>query len=546
MSNILIKNGRIIDGSGCPWYKGNLLIEDDIIKSLGKLESVKADTVIDAEGRYVVPGFINAHSHTDLVCCLFNNADGHLKQGITTDIVGMCGSSPAPVSEKYREAFEEYSYGASITNKYRELFSSWCTLKDWMDVVDSKGLSIDLGVFAGHGTIRAAAMGFEDRAPSQEELNEMKVMVRQSMEAGAMGLSSGLIYSPGIYAKTEELIELCKIVAEYNGIYSTHIRSECCELIEAVEEAISIGRETGCKVHISHLKAIGKVNYGKVVRTLDLMEAARKQGIDIVCDVYPYIGAASSIASLLPNWVHEGGADRMVEIMKNQNLRERIKKELDMDIPGWENVIKHEGFQNIIVSTSINKHYEGKTIAELASLKKMDPKDLLLDIVKDEGYAAQGIFFIAHEEDNFYILKHRLAMIGSDSSNVPLVYIEDLGKHHPRTFGTFPRVLGKHCREHRLFDLETAIWKMTGFPALRYGLKDRGFVREGMKADLVIFNYETISDNATYEDPFQESTGIDYVIKNGEMVVAHNHYNGSLLGKIIRQKRSIYSNCLRE
>ncbi len=536
MSSILVKDGRIIDGSGCPWYKDNLLIEDGIIKSIGRLKNVKADATIDAEGRFVAPGFINAHAHTDMICCLINKADGHLKQGVTTDIGGMCGTSPAPVSEKHRKVFEEYSYGAAVSNQYRELFSSWNTVKDWMEAVDSMGLSIDLGVFVGHGTIRAAAMGYEDREPTEEELNEMRIMVRESMEAGVMGLSSGLVYSPGIYAKTDELIELCKVIAKYNGIYISHIRSECCEVIEAIEEAILIGRETGCRVHISHHKAIGKANYGKVVRTLELMEEARKQGIDITCDVYPYTGAAASISSLLPNWVHGGGADRIIEIMKDKNLRERIKEELDMDIPYWENIIKHEGFQNIVVSSSNNKEYEGKNIAELAGMKNTDPKDLLLDIIRDEGHASQGIFFIAHEEDNFYILKHRLSMIGSDSSNLPLMYIEELGKLHPRTFGTFPRVLGKCCREHKLFDLETAVWKMTGFPALRYGLKDRGFVREGLKADLVIFDHEAISDNATYESPFQEPSGIDYVIKNGEVVVVHNHYDGRLLGKIIRRR----------
>jgi len=502
MPKILIKNGKVFDGTGSPWYKADVLVSDGQIEAVGFLPDAYADTVIDAEGLAVSPGFIDAHSHTDMFSFLLSDVDGRIIQGVTTEVSGMCGETAFPV-EKF---------------------------------MARKNFATDLAFAVGHGKIRAAVMNFDDREPTVEELEQMKALLREAMELGAIGLSTGLIYPTGCFAKTDEIVELCKVVKEYGGIYVTHMRNEADELIPALEEAITIGRESGCKVEISHHKASGKQNHGKVKQTLEMMEKAREEGIDITCDAYPYTAGSTEIVTLFPQWVHEGGRRKLLGRLKDPAQRQKIKEEINVGVPGWENMYFNSGAEGILLcDLRENPEYEGKNLQELGELLGKDPVDALIDLMIDEDGDGIMACFSACEEDNFYVLQHRLTMVGSDGWGMPCDPNKCMGKPHPRCYGTFPRVLGVYARELGLFSMETAVWKMTGFPATRYGLKDRGFLAAGKLADVVIFDPETIIDKATYAAPWTPPEGIHYVIKNGEIVVEGKEYNHKGLG--LPQKR---------
>jgi N-acyl-D-amino-acid deacylase len=522
-----------VDGTGSPWHRADVYVEDGLIKRVGRLGDISAEVVIDATDRVVSPGFIDSHTHSDITAILLNKADGHLVQGVTTEIAGMCGNTPAPVLPETRNLHEEYTYGSLVAQQHRNLLASWSSTAEWMTLINHLGLSNDMAVFVGHGCIRTAVMGFDPSKPTPGQMEQMKELLRQSMSAGALGMSAGLIYPPGCFSDTEELIELCTVVAEYGGMYCVHLRSEGDGLVEAVKETIQIGRQAGCPVHISHHKVCGIQNYGTVVSTLALMEQARLEGIDVTCDAYPYVASETALSSLLPPWVHNGGELQLKEALRDISKRSRLKVELTKSISGWENLLKGSSYDSIVITSTAKKDYEGRTIAALAAERGCDPADFLLDAVADEGSSIRCILFVSSEQDNAYVLKHRLTMIGSDSVNAPTFYTDALGMLHPRAFGTFPRILGQLCRDDAVLTMEEAVHKMTGFPAARFGLHDRGIIRTGMIADLVIFDEQRIQDRATYRDPFQRPEGIDYVIKNGEVVVENNLYNGKTLGKVI-------------
>jgi len=520
-----------MDGSGAPWYRADVLVEDGRIEAVGCLAEVSADTEIDAKGLVVSPGFIDSHSHSDMSCFFYPGADGKILQGVTTEITGMCGESPVPLAG-FRQTFNKIAYKGDA--EALKAAGSWSTLAQWARFMNDRGLSTDMALAAGHGTLRANVMGYRDREPMAKELEEMKALLREAMRQGAVGLSSGLIYPPGCFSGTDELIELCKVITEYGGVYLTHMRNESDEVIPALEEAIVIGRESGCKVHIAHLKASGKRNHGKVGLMLEMMEKARDEGIDITCDAYPYTAGSSSIITLLPMWAHDGGLGELLSRLKDCAVRQRISEELLMDVPGWENMSKNAGMEGILIcDVKKNKQFEGKNLQEIGDILGKDPAEALLDLILDEEGEGSMACFAAKEEDNIYIYKHRLTLVGSDSCSLPTVPDGIIGKPHPRSYGTFPRVLGHYARERKLFPLEAAVWKMTGLPATRYGLRDRGFLSAGKRADIVIFDPGLIADNATYQEPCQAPSGIHTVIMKGEAVVEGGRYNGKRLGKII-------------
>ena len=495
---ILIKNGKIHDGTGAPWYRADVLVDDGKIIAVGKLADLSVDELIDAEGLAVAPGFIDAHSHTDIFC--LPDPDGKIIQGVTTEIAGMCGLSPFPL-----EGF-----------------------------LGKNNLATDLAIAVGQGKIHEKAMGLVNRDPTPDELSLMKDMLRESMELGAIGLSSGLIYAPGCFTKTGELIELCRVVEEYGGVYVSHIRNEADDLAASVGEALAIGRESGCKVQISHHKASGKQNHGKVAQTLEMMEKAREEGIDVCCDAYPYIAGSSPIDTLLPDWAHEGGMDELLGRLRDKGARQRIKEDIINGLPGWEDMCKNSGWDGVLVcGAPENEELEGKNLQEIGELLGKEPADALLDLILDEEGAGMIAHFGACEEDNNYVLRHRLTMIGSDGWGLPCAPGGSMGKPHPRCYGTFPRVLGRCCRELKLFPLETAIMKMTGFVAARYRLDDRGFLMTGKKADIVVFDPDTISDHISYVEPWAAPDGIRYVIKNGEIAVEGKRYLRKKLGRVL-------------
>ena len=381
----------------------------------------------------------------------------------------------------------------------------------------------------GHGAVRIAAMGFDNRDPSAEELATMRQLVATAMDEGAFGMSSGLIYPPGLFSKTPEMIELCKAVAEKGGLYSSHMRNESDHVLESVRETIDVGLQSGVSVNISHHKAAGKKNRGKCRQTLASIEAARQQGLDVTCDVYPYTAGSTTLGAILPPWVQEGGVEKLLARLKVPENRRRIKAEMAAGLPGWENFSDIAGWDKVIIaSCKNNKAIEGKSIAEIAGAQGVEPGDAVFDILLAEDAEVMMVIFLTAEEDVAYILSHPASMVGSDAIPCP-------GKPHPRYYGTFPRVLGKYVREDGVLPLSEAVRKMTAFPAQKLGLYDRGLLREGMWADITIFNPETVIDKATYTDPIQYAAGIEYVVVNGTVTLRKATYTGALAGKVLRR-----------
>jgi N-acyl-D-amino-acid deacylase len=537
--DLIIRGGKVVEGTGNPWYRGDVAVKDGKIAAIGDLPKAKAETIIDASGLIVAPGFIDAHSHADGSTLYYRNMESLVMQGITTVISGQCGSSPAPVNPDFREEME----------KRRALFLppevdpkiTWTTFEDYLKEEEKEGLGINIAHHVGHGAIRVAAMGFEAREPTPGELDRMRELTADAMESGAFGLSTGLIYPPGVFAKTEEVIELAKVAAEYGGVYDTHLRGEGKTLMESLEEAIRIGEEAGIPVHISHHKAATKSIWGKSVESLALLAEARKRGLDITVDQYPYRAGATSLSTCLPPWAHEGGMERLLERLKDPELRDRMKRDIEDGIPGWENFAGELGWGNVMVSRVVseeNKPLEGKNLEEVREMRG-DPDCItsLFDLILEEEGAAGMIIFAMDEGDVRRIMGHPLQMVGTDSGASAATGFMKRGKPHPRGYGSYPKILGRYVRELGVLRLEEAVRKMTSFPAQRFGILDRGILRPGMWADVTIFDPDTVIDKATYQDPHQYPEGIEYVIVNGEVAVDKGEYTGALAGRVLRKKR---------
>ena len=526
MFDAVIKNGYVVDGTGNPWFKADLGIKSGKVLKIGDLGSEDANRIINAKGLVVCPGFIDMHSHSEYSLLVNSKAESKIGQGVTTEVNGNCGDSPAPIEGITAEAAEEA--------KEYKLDMDWSTLGEYSDRLERQGIALNVAQLVGHGTIRTAVMGYENRPPTREELNKMKELVAQAMEDGAFGMSTGLFYSPGGFADTEEVIELCRVVAEYGGIYTSHIRGEGDPLIEAVAEAIEIGEKANISVQISHHKACGIENWGKIKKTLRMMEEARSRGADVTCDVYSYTACGADLVSLIPIWAHEGGVDKLRERLRDLKMRERIKKEMLEGLLGWESTVKQSGWGKIrVIGWKEHKEFEGKTLAEIAELKGVDPFDLTFDlIVKKES--PELVDLAMSEEDVCAVITHPLSMIGSDGWALAPYGVLGESKTHPRSYGTYPRILGKYVRKEKVLTIENAIRKMTSLPAQKLGLRDRGILRKGMWADVVVFNPKTVMDKATYEDPHRYPEGIEYVLVNGEIVVDRGEHTGALPGKVLR------------
>ena len=537
--DLIIRDGKIIDGTGNPWYRGDVAVKDGKIAAVGKLSEAEAETIIDASGLIVAPGFIDAHSHADGSTMYYRDMESLVMQGITTVMSGQCGSSPAPVNPDLKEEMEKRrarNLPPEVDPKI-----TWTTFEDYLVEEEKEGLGVNVAHHVGHGAIRIAAMGFEAREPTPGELERMRELTADAMESGAFGLSTGLIYPPGVFAKTEEIIELAKVAARYGGVYDTHLRGEGKTLIESMEEAIRIGEEAGIPVHISHHKAATKSIWGKSTESLRLLQEARERGLDVTVDQYPYRAGATSLATCLPPWAHEGGMERLLERLKDPELRERMKKDIEDGIPGWENFAGELGWENVMVSRVVseeNKPVEGKNIEEVREMRgDPDCSTSLFDLILEEEGAAGMIIFAMDEGDVRRIMGHHLQMVGTDSGASAATGFMRRGKPHPRGYGSYPKILGRYVRELGVLRLEEAVRKMTSFPAQRFGVLDRGILRPGMWADITIFNPETVIDKATYQDPHQYPEGIEHVIVNGEAAVERGEYTGALAGRTLRKNR---------
>jgi len=485
--DLIIRGGTVVDGSGGPALAADVGIAGGRIVAVGRL-GTDAQRVIDARGLVVAPGFIDVHSHDDMALIRGPRLDFKVMQGVTTVVIGSCGSGVAPVTPDYRKHYEVFL--SSVLGPAADF--SWSTTAEFYAALEKAGPSLNVAPLAPHGVLRFAAMGMESRPPSAEQMEHMKELLEEALAAGAIGLSTGLIYPPGMFAATEELIELCRVVARHGGIYASHIRDEGNRLLEAVEEAIRIGREAGVPVQISHHKASGRANWGKVVDSLALIDRARAEGLDVTVDVYPYTAGSTLLAIFLAAGEAEGGPEDVM-----------------------------------VAAAPRQPEVEGKTLQEIGELMGLPPWEAGQRLVQEDP-SVVAIGFGMAEEDVRRVMAHPAAMIGSDG--IPSVG----GKPHPRLYGTFPRVLGTYVRREKVLGLEEAIHKMTDLPALKHRLAERGRLAVGYHADVTVFDPRRVDDIATYQDPRRYPDGIRYVIVNGEVVVEGSRHTGRSAGRVLR------------
>lgn len=528
--DVLIKHGRILDGTGNPWYSADLGIRGDRIVAIGKLQNATATKTIDAAGKIVAPGFIDTLGQSELALLIDNRALSKLSQGITTEITGE-GGSIAPQNEKTIAPMK------AMLEHYK-LTVDWTTLDGYFRRLEKQGTPLNIGTYVGAAQVREAVIGDDDRAPSAAELEQMETLVEQAMKEGAFGISTALIYPPGHYAKTEELIELAKVAARYGGLYATHMRSEGASEMAAVDEAIRIGREAGLPVEIFHLKVSGKPRWGSMVKIVDKIQAARDSGLDIRANQYPYVAGGTALASSLPPWVADGGVTKLLERLRDPNVRSRIKMDMATDHTEWENLY-HDcgGGAGILIAGVVNpelKQYNGKTIADLAKTENKEELDALFDFVVKDNAQTGALYFMASEQDLVEGLKQPWTSIGLDASESPLEGPLFEPQSHPRAFGSMPRFLGSYVRDQKLMTLTEAIRKITSMPAQRQHLVGRGQLQVGYFADVTIFDPATIIDRATYTDSTRLSQGIDTVLVNGKVEFENGALTGVNAGRALR------------
>lgn len=528
--DVIIKNGHILDGSGGPWYAADIGIRGDRIAAIGKLDAAQARKVVDASDRIVSPGFIDMLGQSEMSLLIDNRSLSKLTQGITTEITGE-GGSVAPQTEKTIVPMKPFL-------DHYHLTVDWTTLEGYFHRLEKDGTPINLGTYVGAAQIREAVIGDDDRPPTPAQLEQMKSLVAQAMKDGAMGISTALIYPPGHYAKTEELIELAKVAARYGGIYASHMRSEGATEMQALDEAIRIGREAGLPVEIFHLKVSGKSRWGSMARVAEKIQTARDSGLDIRADQYPYIAGATALASSLPPWVADGGVEKMLERLRDPQVRDRIKREMAADHPEWENIFFDSGGgEGVMISGVTNpdlRKYDGMTVAQIAKAIGKPELDALFEFILADRAQTGAIYFFASEEDLTYGLKQPWTSIGLDANELPLDGPLFEPHSHPRAFGSMPRFLGRYVRDQHLMPLEQAIRKITSMPAQREHLTDRGLIKLGYYADITVFDAATISDQATYSDPTLLSKGVDCVIVNGQVEYYHGALTGAKGGHALR------------
>jgi len=530
--DMVIKNGRIIDGSGNPWFQADVgIIGEEIVVLSRTGAATEANRTIDASGMVVSPGFIDTHSHDDAYVLIDPMCSQKIAQGVTTDVAGNCGFSLAPLSNAHCDDMKAAS-AMMGGNLLGDDFWSLRAFAQYLEKLESAKLGINVVPLVGHGTIRIAVIGYENRAPSEAELTQMKQMTAEAMQAGAFGLSTGLIYVPANYAQTAEIIELARVAARYGGIYTTHMRNESDREMAAIAETLNIAREAGIAAHISHHKIAGRKNWGSSRSTLQTFADARAEGLSVSWDQYPYRAGSTFLPAALPPHIQAQGARQYAEKLKDPAVRRSIRQEIEnTENSSWENLIGGAGFENIVVSAAPrHPDFVGKSIAAIAEITAKDPFDVYFDLVIEEQMEAVMIIFMMNDEDVERILKDPGTMIGSDG-------IPGMGsaKPHPRMTGTFPRILGYYVREKGVITLEEAIRKMTSLPAQTFGLYKKGILRPGMDADLVIFDPATVIDRATFEDPLQSPAGIQWVIVNGQIAVEAGKITGTPCGKVMRR-----------
>ncbi|HUT73445.1 MAG TPA: D-aminoacylase [Armatimonadota bacterium] len=518
----LFRGATVYDGAGTPPVVADAGVAGDRIALVGDAEGACAYEVLDCAGLALAPGFIDLHGHSDHLLLAAPHAESKVLQGVTTEVGGNCGDSPGPMVETVRA--EAQAALAEFDMKV-----AWETLGEFLDLLEQRGIGLNFACLAGHGNLRAAAMGYRRRPASPAEIRTMQELVTAAMRQGACGLSSGLIYPPGIAADAAELAAVCRPVAEMGGFYATHVRSEGARLLEAVEEALEVGRRAGCAVQLSHHKVCGEANWGLVERSLERLDAACADGMEVTADQYPYTATATALYVLLPEWAQEGGAEPTANRLQDEQVRRRAAAELKgRPRQDWERIRVSQ------VMSEECRWAEGLTMAEVARRLKLSAAEAVIELlVRERGHVAM-VRFAMSEQDVERVLRHPAVMVGSDAAARATSGPLARGKPHPRAFGTFPRVLGHYVRERKTIGLSEAIRKLTSLPARRLGLEDRGIIRRGAYADLVLFDPDRIADRATYDDPIQPPAGIRGVWVNGRAVARDGELTGALPGRVLR------------
>src|SRR5438132_11500556 len=513
--SLLIRGGSVVDGSGAPARRADVAVEGERIAAVAPQLTGPAARVIDATGHAVAPGFIDMHSHSDLFYFACPSAESKVRQGVTTEVVGMCSFSQAPLRADQRDIVRGWAGGIGAS-----LDLGWETFAQYLDALRAIKPTVNVAHFVGHGALRIAAMGFEARPALADDLKGMQRLLGEAMDAGAFGFSTGLVYAPSAYSNTDELIALAKSMAARGGYYFSHIRGESSMLLDSINEAIRIGEEAGVGVQVSHVKASGKENWPKIDAALRLFEDARARGVDVLGDVYPYNAGSTKLDNMIPAWAHDGGTAKLIERLGDRAMRRRIVEECLIDGERWGTVSQGGiGFDQVFIATCRRHELEGLSLAQIARQSGLAPAETLMNLLLEQKCTVGMVSFSQSIENVAKVLAHPALMIGSDS--IPLYEGEGdrPGKPHPRTYGTFPRVLGEYARQQKLFSLATAVHKMTGMAGARLGLRERGLVREGYAADLAVFDPGVVRDESTFADPHRYPSGIPYVVVNGAVVV---------------------------
>lgn len=531
-ADILIKDASIVDGTGSPWFYGDLAIKGDSILDIGANLSAKyqANKVIDAGKKLVCPGFVDIHTHSDFALIREPNSYSKLIQGVTTQAIGQCGYSAAPVTDDGLESLHQYGgfLMAGVNPDW-----SWRSFAEWLDYLDNLELGTNVASFVGHGTIRIASMGFENRQATATEIAEMQKSIKQCMQEGAIGMTSGLIYPPGIFSDISEMEQIASSMSSFGGLYESHIRSESDDVVAAVAEILEVGKKAGVAVQISHHKACGAQNRGKVHETLALVDKARNAGQDVTVNVYPYEACSTTLRAILPSWVQEGNMESLYEKLASQEIRDKLYEEIKTPSSSWDNYyLAASGAEGIILLFFPHTpEYEGKTLAEVAKEKGQNPLDTAFDLIianKGTDTCAYNSMF---EEDVDFVMQHPASFIASDSIPSPVG-----AKSHPRAASTFIRVLDKYVKERKVLTLEQAIHKMSAFPARKMGFHDRGILAPGMKADVILIDLEKVKDNADFVNTDAEPEGVETVIVNGCLTIEDGKTTAGFAGKVLRKQ----------
>lgn len=527
----LIKNALIVDGNRVKPYEGSVLIEDSKIISVGNVKETESevDKVIDAKGRAVCPGFIDTHSHSDLQILVNPYNEIKIRQGITTEVLGQDGISMAPLPKQYISPWRKNLAG--LDGESDEISWEYETTDGYLSMMEERGVGLNETYLVPHGNIRMEAMGLEARPATDEEIQKMCDITRREMEAGSFGLSSGLIYIPCAYSETKEIIEMCKVVAEYDGVFVVHQRSEADTIVDSMKEIIEIGEKSGVKIHFSHFKVCGKDNWKYIDDMNALIEETKARGITVSFDQYPYAAGSTMLGVVLPPWAHAGGTDKLMERLANPEDRAKMTKDIEQGIHGWDNFISFAGFDQIFVTsvkTEKNQDAVGKSLVELAEMRGTDPYNATYDLLLQEENAVGMVDFYGLEE-------HVIGFLLREEQNVCTDGLLS-GKPHPRAFGSFPRILGRYVREKKILSLEDAIYKMTKKAASAINIPLRGELKEGNFADIVIVDMEKVSDVGDFVDPVHFPVGIDYVIINGQVVIEEGEYHKIKAGSVIRNQ----------